>query len=413
MEKQKNVPALRFPEYTETKEWDKKELGEVADITKLAGYEYTKHIVYKDTGNIIALRALNIKNNALNLSEVKYIDDSDFTKLQRSKLYIGDLMFTYIGANIGDVALINENDRFYLAPNVARIRANSKYLNYIFILQYFNIPTFLNQEIYSFIASSSQPALSMESIRKFKISLPSLPEQTKIANFLTAIDTKIQQLTQKKALLEQYKKGVMQQLFSQKIRFKDENGQDYPDWEEKRLGDIAEITGGGTPDTSIKKYWNGHIEWFTPTELKSKYVSNSQRKLSVAGVKESSAKILPVGTVLFTSRATVGDVSIALKECTTNQGFQSFIVSKNYNNEFVYYWITKNKKEFLKRASGSTFLEISKNEIQRIKIFTPILKEQIKIANFLIAIDIKIETVLKQIEQTQAYKKGLLQQMFI
>lgn len=401
MEKQKNVPALRFPEFEG--EWKNEKLGGIAEI--VGGGTPDTSIQKYWNGQIEWFTPTELKSKYVSTSQRK-LSNVGVKESSAKVLPVGTLLFTS-RATVGEVSIaLRECTTNQGFQSLIVKEDNNNEFVYYWITN--NKKEFLKRA-----SGSTFLEISKNEIQKIKITIPSLPEQTKIANFLTAIDTKIQQLTQKKALLEQYKKGVMQQLFSQKIRFKDENGQDYPDWEEKRLGDIAEITGGGTPDTSIKKYWNGHIEWFTPTELKSKYVSNSQRKLSVAGVKESSAKILPVGTVLFTSRATVGDVSIALKECTTNQGFQSFIVSKNYNNEFVYYWITKNKKEFLKRASGSTFLEISKNEIQRIKIFTPILKEQIKIANFLIAIDIKIETVLKQIEQTQAYKKGLLQQMFI
>lgn len=411
MEIEVSKPILRFPEFTGG--WKRKRLGEVADISKLAGFEYTKHVIYSNSGKIIALRALNIKKNSLNLSEIKFIDGSDFSKLKRSKLYVGDLMFTYIGANIGDVALIPENDRFYLAPNVSRIRSNKDVLNHFYLLQYFNIPSFLKKEINKYIASSSQPALSMESIRQFRIYLPSILEQKKIASFLSSFDRRINLLEQKKEQLEEYKKGVMQKLFSQQIRFKNEKGKCYPDWKEKKLGDVGEIVGGGTPETTETDYWEGNIQWFTPTELKKKYVDRSHRTITSLGLKKSSAKLLPKGTVLFSSRATVGDVSIACSECSTNQGFQSVIVNEENVNEFLYYWIKENKREFLKRASGSTFLEISKNEIRKIKILLPCFEEQLRVANFLSSIDNMIQHTTTQIEKSKEYKKGLLQKMFV
>lgn len=248
---------------------------------------------------------------------------------------------------------------------------------------------------------------------KFKIPFPSLSEQTKIANFLTTVDKKIAQLTQKDDLLARYKKGVMHQIFSQQLRFKDDDGREFPDWEDSKLADVATIVGGGTPDTTVKEYWNGDIQWFTPTELKTKYMSQSLRTITESGLKNSSAKILPVGTLLFSSRATVGDVSIALNKCTTNQGFQSFIVNNENRNEFVYYWILNNKNVFLEKASGSTFLEISKKEIVRLKIKIPSIPEQAKIANFLTAIDDKINHNLTQLNASKQYKQGLLQQLFV
>ena len=178
-------------------------------------------------------------------------------------------------------------------------------------------------------------------------------------------------------------------------------------------GDTSIITGGGTPETIKKEYWNGDVEWFTPTEIKSKYISHSVRKITKLGLQKSSAKLLPIGTLLFSSRATVGDVGIAEHECTTNQGFQSFIVNSSNDLEFIYYWIKYNKKEFLRRASGSTFLEISKKEIEKISINLPSKEEQTKIATFLTAIDVKIDQNSKQLEQSQQFKKALLQQMFV
>ena len=193
------------------------------------------------------------------------------------------------------------------------------------------------------------------------------------------------------------------------LRFPEFSGE----WKEKKLSDVAEIVGGGTPPTAVEKYWNGNIQWFTPTEIKSKYIVNSKRTITQVGLDTSSAKLLPKGTLLFSSRATVGEVGIAVQECTTNQGFQSFIVNKNNEPEFLYNWIIKNKKEFIRRASGSTFLEIGKSEIKKIKLHIPALPEQTKIANFLSSVDNKIEQVGKQLDESKQFKKALLQQMFV
>ncbi len=205
----------------------------------------------------------------------------------------------------------------------------------------------------------------------------------------------------------------MQQIFSQQVRFKDENGHDYPEWEEKRLGEIFEIVGGGTPETSNLDYWNGEIPWFTPSEIKSKYAYNSERSITEKGLRNSSAKTLPIGSLLFTSRATIGDMSISKINCTTNQGFQSFLPHHDFSTEFSYYYFNQHKKEFLRRSSGSTFLEISKSEIQKIKLFFPTIPEQQKIASFLSSIDQKTTLVNQQIELTRKWKQGLLQKMFV
>ena len=142
-------------------------------------------------------------------------------------------------------------------------------------------------------------------------------------------------------------------------------------------------------------------------------VSTSKRTISLLGLKKSSAKILPKGTILLTTRATIGEVSIALKECTTNQGFQSLVVNDSNNSIFIFNWIKRNKYKFISRANGSTFPEISKKEIEKIKIKLPCLEEQTKIANFLSSIDTKISQNTKALEETKKFKKALLQQMFV
>nr|WP_180048600.1 MULTISPECIES: restriction endonuclease subunit S [unclassified Acinetobacter] len=261
--------------------------------------------------------------------------------------------------------------------------------------------------------AKSQTNISQKILGEVLLKLPSKEEQTKIASFLSAVDEKISQLTKKHELLSQYKQGMMQKLFSQQIRFKADDGSEFGEWEEKILSEIAEIIGGGTPSTNNEEYWNGDVVWLTPSEISKKFIGESKRTISELGVQKSSAKKLPVGTILFTSRATIGEVAIAIAEVTTNQGFQSFIVKENTLNEFLYYWLVNNKKSFIERASGSTFLEISKSKIQPMEILLPCIEEQTKIANFLSAIDQKIEVAAQQIEQAKTWKKGLLQQMFV
>ena len=184
-------------------------------------------------------------------------------------------------------------------------------------------------------------------------------------------------------------------------------------WSSKRLSDIAEVVGGGTPDTTDSTLWNGGIQWFTPTEVgHSKYVSMSARTISQLGLQKSSAKILPAGSILLSSRATVGECSITQKDCTTNQGFQNLIPKKGINNEFLYYLAQTQKRHFIKYASGSTFLEISNSEIKKTKCAIPSIEEQTEIATFLSSIDRKIEVQNKIISKYETLIKGLKNQLY-
>lgn len=189
------------------------------------------------------------------------------------------------------------------------------------------------------------------------------------------------------------------------LRFPEFQGE----WKKTKFGDIAVVVGGGTPDTNTSQYWNGKIQWFTPSEIgRNKYVYNSVRTISEEGLNKSSAKLLPIGTILLSSRATVGECSINKKECTTNQGFQSLIPKENISNEFVYYLIQTKRKDLIRKSCGSTFLEISANEVRKIVVSIPTIKEQDKIAKLLSLLDERIATQNKIIDKLQTLIKGIV-----
>ena len=189
------------------------------------------------------------------------------------------------------------------------------------------------------------------------------------------------------------------------LRFPEFQGE----WEKTKIGDIAIVVGGGTPDTNTSQYWNGKIQWFTPSEIgRNKYVYNSVRTISEEGLNKSSAKLLPIGTILLSSRATVGECSINKKECTTNQGFQSLIPKENISNEFVYYLIQTKRKDLIRKSCGSTFLEISANEVRKIVVSIPSIKELDKIAKLLSLLDDRIATQNKIIEDLKKLKAAII-----
>ena len=161
----------------------KYKLGEIATVTKLAGFEFTNYVTYSENGNIIALRGLNVKNGRLDLHDVKYVDKSDFSKLERSKLHIGDMLFTYVGT-VGQVAIVDEEDKYYLAPNVALIRCNKEVLLPQYMKYYFQTTRFWDKQIRRLLQSSSMQNIPMEKIRKFEIAVPPLDVQNRIVNVL-------------------------------------------------------------------------------------------------------------------------------------------------------------------------------------------------------------------------------------
>ena len=397
-------PKLRFQEFDGA--WSNSKIDDIAVVTS-GGTPSRSNLTFWD-GNIpwvtTSLVDFNIIQSAEEFITQKGLDNSSAKLFPKNTI----LMAMYgQGITRGKVAILGIDATTNQA--CAAIKLQSNY-DTQFIFQ--NLMS-RYEEIRDLSNDGGQKNLSAGIIKEIEVNYPEKREQIKIASFLSVVDEKISQLTQKHQLLREYKQGMMQKLFSQQIRFKADDGSEFGEWENTVLGDIADIVGGGTPSTNNQAYWSGDVVWLTPSEINQKFIGESKRTISELGVQKSSAKKLPIGTILFTSRATIGEVAIAIAEVTTNQGFQSFISNEKTFNEFLYYWIVNNKKSFIERASGSTFLEISKSKIQPMEISLPCLEEQTKIANFLSAIDQKIEVVAQQIEQAKQWKKGLLQNMFI
>lgn len=409
-----NAPKLRFKEFSGEWESETFEEAQIRVIDGDRGSNYPNGSDFSNEGYCLFLNAKNVTKSGFRFDEVSFISQQKDKLLRKGKLVRNDIVLTTRGT-VGNFSFYDESIKFQnirINSGMVLLRNSSDKISTRYLYIYFFTENFASN-INKISFGSAQPQLTVSEIKKFFVRYPTFPEQTKIASFLTAIDEKIAQLTKKHELLSEYKKGVMQQIFSQQLRFKDDNGKEFAEWEEKTLGEITKIIGGGTPDTSKDEYWGGGIIWLTPTELKRKYISNSIRTITKEGMASSSAKSLPKGTVLFSSRATVGDVGIAISECTTNQGFQSFIACNDVYNEFLYYWIKANVKAFIEKASGSTFLEISKKEIEKIRLLLPCIEEQTKIANFLSSIDQKIDQAAAQLDVAKQYKRGLLQQMFV
>ncbi|MEL0650758.1 restriction endonuclease subunit S [Algibacter sp. TI.3.09] len=279
--------------------------------------------------------------------------------------------------------------------------------------------------------ASAQVVINQGILFKTKLQLPSLPEQQKIANFLTAVDTKLQQLTTKKERLAQYKKGVMQQLFSQQLRFKPDviartqddvispNETEFPDWEEKRLGEVFKIFNGYA--FSSKDSTSEGVLWVKIADVGIQEMKNDSISFLPYSFLEKHKKfilekgdyILALTRPILNGKLKIARVNEFFSNSLLNQRVGK-IVTEN-NKDFVYFLLQQDFliKSIENNIAGSDPPNLSPSEINNLKVMIPELKEQKKIANYLSAIDLKIEAVQTQITKTQAFKKGLLQQMFV
>ncbi len=404
----KNVPELRFPGFEG--EWEEKKLGDVATFAK--GKLGAKKDVSQNGVPIILYGELYTKYGAI-VSKIFSKTDIPENKLKIAKK--NDVLIPSSGETAIDIATAS---CIYLNKGVAvggdiNILTPQKQDDRFISL---SINGINKNELSKYAQGKTVVHLYNNDIKNLKIVFPSeFEEQVRIGDFFSKLDRQIELEEQKLELLQQQKKGYMQKIFSQELRFKDENGEEYPEWEEKQLGEVAEIIGGGPPSTKNKLYWNGEINWFSPIEIGNKtYVYSSQKKITEEGLRKSSAKILPVGTILFTSRAGIGKTAILAKESTTNQGFQSIVPRKGVLDSYYVYTISNILKILAEKVSaGSTFSEISKKQMEQLNLNIPMIKEQKNISKFFSKFDNLIEIQERKLKLLKQQKQGLLQKMII
>jgi type I restriction enzyme S subunit len=342
-------------------------------------------------------------------------DDVDLAKIKEdSYCKVGDLVIADASEDYADIGksieLIDINNEKLLAglhTFLARPSSESTAVGYISCL----LKSWkLRKQIMTIAQGTKVLSLSAGRVSNLKLNLPSLPEQQKIASFLAAVDEKIQQLTKKKALLEHYKKGVMQQLFSGQLRFKDENGKDYPDWEEKRLIDITKINQGlqiAISERFLEPVEDGYF-YITNEFLRAKSEKAYYIKSPPASV------ICDADDILMTRTGNTGQVVTGVDGAFHNNFFK-IKYQDHCEKWFLYYFLTSplTQHTILKLAGTSTIPDLNHGDFYKIKIDLPSIEEQSKISMVVKSIDTKIESVNNQITQTQTFKKGLLQQLFV
>ncbi len=265
-----------------------------------------------------------------------------------------------------------------------------------------------------FIESTGVPQLTAPTISLYKVSSTLIAEQEKIASFLGAIATRLTQLRRKHELLQTYKRGIMQKIFSQEVRFKRNDGKPFLNWDKKKLGEFGKLSGGGTPDTSNQEYWVGEIPWVSSSDISENSIHDISitRFINEAAIKESATKIIPPNSILIISRVGVGKIAVSEQELCTSQDFSNFTPNKG-NIYFLAYWFIAQKKKLLSIAQGTSIRGFTIHDLSLLKVDFPCFEEQKKIANFLTAIDQKIEAIAQQIDLNEQFKKGLLQKMFV
>jgi type I restriction enzyme S subunit len=311
---------------------------------------------------------------------------------------INDILITRAGptSRVGVTVHVNKvRPRLMLSDKLIRLRSNENCSSLFLAISLSNSSSQKQLVSKSSGLAESQTNISQKILLNTKLSFPVLPEQQKIASFISALDEKILQLSRKKELLEQYKKGVMQQLFSGKLRFKDENGKEYIDWEEKKLGEVSTKKSSNISANKIEDNIGEFIIYGASGILKKvDFYKEENDYISI--VKDGAG----VGRLLYCK----GKSSVL--------GTMEIISPKQNIDTYFLYCLLSNI-DFVKYVTGSTIPHIYFKDYSGEICGIPSFPEQQKIANFLSSIDAKIESTNQQINQTQSFKKGLLQQLFV
>jgi len=411
------IPPLRFPEFKG--EWENKRLGEVSTINPTTN-KLPEKFIYIDLESVdngeLTKEIVVLKNDAP--SRAKRVVEKD------------DILFQMVRPYQKNNLFFDRDGDYVASTGYAQIKAKQSSR---FIYQYLHLQKFVD-EVIERCTGTSYPAINSKDLAKICICYPTLPEQQKIASFFTAINQKITQFKKKKDLLEQYKKGVMQKIFSQEpeergsrtpsknnnaceqIRFKDDNGQEFPKWEKKKLGDLLSVTidnRGKTPpimDTGIpllevNSIGKKEISYNAVTKFVNNDTYNSWFR-----------KHLEIGDILF---STVGNTAI----CSFYDGKYKACIAQNivelrFRNDyslFIFYLLTeeRNNNKFKQIEMGAVQPSVKVSQMINLYFSLPCKAEQIKIGNFLSAIDEKINHPQTQIEKAEVWKKGLLQKMFV
>ncbi len=403
MDNTKKVPVLRFPEFSG--EWEVKTLDTITD--KIGdGLHATP--IYDNNGDYYFINGNNLTDKKIVLTEnTKKVNEEAFNK-HKINLSTQTILMS-INGTIGNIAFYN-GEKVILGKSACYLNLKqNENRTFIFnIIQTNKITAHFEKEL----TGSTIKNLSLTSIKSTKIFIPTLPEQQKIADFLTQIDYKIQQLTQKKRLLERYKKGVMQQIFSQEIRFTDDDGGGFPEWEEKELGDICDYKNGGAFESDVVENGEFYLITLNSIDINGKLKSDHKKINYTDNSLKKDDLIMVLSDVAHGDFLGLTDI-IPSDNYVLNQRMGALKQKIQINVFYLKTFINFNQKYFKLMGQGSSQQNLSKGDILSFKVGFPCIKEQTKIANFLSALDEKIALVEKQLNGTKQYKKGLLQQMFV
>ena len=356
-------------------EWKEYKLGDlIKDIAAGPFGSNLKVECFVESGFPI-IDGANLKGFKVTDNITKFVTEEKARSLHRSIAKRNDVIVT-ISDNVGQIAYIPNDSKFieYLvSQRQFRVSFDESAIDVPYLVYYFHTREG-QHKILSFANQVGVPALAqpLKNFKAIELNLPSLPTQRRIASILSSLDDKIDLLHRENKTLEAMAETLFRQWFIEEAK---------EDWKEGKLGDIISVKGGTTPSTREPHFWNGDIAWTSPrdvTTLNGLYLFETEKKITQKGLEQISSGLLPVGTLLMSSRAPVGVLAFSEIPITINQGYIAILDDKGYEKEFIYLWLKANMDTIHSYSNGSTFMEISKSAFKSIDIVIP-TKEEVNV----------------------------------
>lgn len=417
------VPKLRFKrdDGTDYSEWSNKRFANA--FTPLNNNTFSRDML-SENGTVLNIHYGDILVRFGEVCDIQTteipkvnadIDTSRFDKLQNGDIVLAD---TAEDETVGKAIEIYHigTSKVVSGLHTMACRPTDKYAPK-YMGYYINSPTY-HKQLLPFMQGIKVTSIGRRNIADTVVYYPyDIEEQQKIADFLSTVDEVITQSEAEVQNLEQQKKSAMQKIFSQELRFKREDGTEYPEWEKSKFADIYEqASEGATPSTSVEEYYkNGTIPFVKIEDTTNKYIYSTKSHITEEGLNNCSTWLIPENSVIFTNGATIGNVSINKISVTTKQGILGIVPKQFLLSEYLYYLFSTLtfQNEVHKRETKGTFATIILKSFNEIEVLIPCLEEQQKIADFLSALDEAINYAKQELDKWKELKKGLLQQMFV
>ena len=409
MTKKSDAPAIRFKGFSDA--WEQRKLGDVV-----------KEIIRNDPESEAPIMMITANNGFIEQSERYAFNNAGESLKKYILLKKGELAYNHGASKLrpyGSCFALTtaENARIpFVYHCFSAENQNAEFMS--IELNGAEIENQLRKIVSSGARMDGLLNISFDEYTSVSVLLPGTEEQDRIADFFRHLDNLITLHQRKFEKLTNVKKSMLEKMFPQ-------NGSSYPEirfkgftdpWEQRKLGDIADIVGGGTPSTGNQSYWDGDIDWYAPAEIADQiYANSSQKKITGLGYENSSAKMLPPGTVLFTSRAGIGKTAILTRKGCTNQGFQSIVPHRGELDSYFIFSRTGELKRYGELVgAGSTFVEVSGKQMAVMELMMPpTMREQQTIGGFFQQLDHLITLHQRELEKLQNIKKSMLEKMFV